>query len=258
MSDLTKFFNENLEGRQIHKWHHYFEIYERYFSNFRNRPIVFLEIGIQNGGSFNMWKDYFKGNAVFYGIDIDPRCKNFEEENFTVFIGSQKDPKFLKEIISQIPEIDIILDDGGHTMEQQIVSFEILFPHLKNGGIYMVEDTHTSYYRTHGGGYKRRGTFIEYAKKFADVVHGFHIYKNIPFINSYKNKVKSVHFYDSIVIFEKEEINKPYTEISGVITIPYDYKPQKISFKDKLINLINLLLLILKLPSIKIKDDASR
>lgn len=258
MNDLYKYFSENSSGRQIHKWNHYFDIYERYFSKYRDKPIVFLEIGIQNGGSYKMWKHYFSEHTKFYGIDIDTRCKNLEEEGFEIFIGSQKDKDFLKKVIEKIPKVDIILDDGGHTMDQQIVSFELLFNHLNNGGLYMVEDTHTSYYRTHGGGYNRRGTFIEYAKKFADVVHGFHIYKDIPFMNKYKTKIKSVHFYDSIVVFEKDEITMPYTEIIGRVEIPYDYTHNKISLGDKLINVINIFLLALKLPSIKIKDDASR
>jgi hypothetical protein len=258
MNDLLNFFKQNHNGRQIHKFMHYFDIYDRYFSNYRNRPIVFLEIGIQNGGSYKMWRDYFGQKAIFYGIDIDPRCKNFEEEGFKVFIGSQKDTVFLNSIISQMPEIDIILDDGGHTMEQQIVSFEALFPHLKNGGIYMVEDTHTSYYHTHGGGYKRMGTFIEYAKRFADVVHGFHITQENDFIKRYKEKIRSIHFYDSIVVLEKDEIKKPYTEITGVITIPYIDTFTKYTIVDKLINILNLVLRRLRLPSINIKDDASR
>jgi hypothetical protein len=205
-----------------------------------------------------MWREYFGKNAIFYGIDIDPRCKNFEEEGFKVFIGSQRDVNFLNSVISQIPQIDIILDDGGHTMRQQIVSFETLFTHLKNGGIYMVEDTHTSYYHTHGGGHKRMGTFIEYAKRFADVVHGFHITQDNIFISRYKEIVSSVHFYDSIVVIEKDDIKKPYSQTTGVITIPYIENPTKYSLIDKITNFLNLLLRRLRLPSFNIKDDASR
>ena len=258
MNDLLNYFKENTDRPQINKWHHYFDIYERHFSKFRDRPIVFLEIGVQNGGSYLMWKKYFNVDSQFYGIDIDPRCLNFEENKFKIFIGSQSNKFFLESVLSQIPDIDIIIDDGGHTMEQQIVSFEVLYPKLKNGGIYLVEDTHTSYFLSHGGGYRRRSTFIEYAKKFADVLHGFHINKNIKFIEGYKHTVKSIHFYDSIVVFEKDKVIKPFSEKIGVVTIPYQKQHNKNTLTSFVVKYINLILALLRLPALKIQDDPLR
>jgi hypothetical protein len=107
-----------------------------------------------------MWKDYFGDKAVIFGIDIDPRCKQFEEENIKIFIGSQSDRNFLRDIKKTIPKIDVLIDDGGHTMNQQIVSYEELFDHIKEDGVYLCEDLHTSYWRSFGGGHKRRGSFI--------------------------------------------------------------------------------------------------
>ncbi len=99
-----------------------------------------------------MWKKYFGQNAKIYGVDINPNCKNLEEGNIEIFIGSQSDRTFLRKIKEQIPPIDILIDDGGHTMTQQIVTFEELFGHIKETGIYLCEDTHTSYQIMYGGG----------------------------------------------------------------------------------------------------------
>ena len=117
------------------------------------------------GGSLNMWSNYFWENTKIYGIDIDPRCKEFEKNNIEIFIGSQSDKNFLEKL-NKIPKVDILIDDGGHSMEQQIITFNTLFSHIKDDGIYLCEDIHTSYWLYFGGGYKRAGTFIEYSKKF--------------------------------------------------------------------------------------------
>lgn len=162
-SDLEIFFRNNTE-RLIHKWNHYFQVYDRHFSRFRNKQIVVLEIGISQGGSLRMWKDYFGPNAIIYAIDIDPRCKQFEEENVNIFIGSQSDRKFLRGIKNEMPKVDILIDDGGHTMRQQRVSFEELFDHVKSDGVYLCEDLHTSYWLEYGGGHRRMKTFIDIAK----------------------------------------------------------------------------------------------
>jgi cephalosporin hydroxylase len=96
-SDLEKYFRNN-DKRLIQKWNHYFDIYEHHFSRFRNKEVVILEIGIFQGGSLQMWKDYFGPKAKIYGIDINPKCKDLEEENIKIFIGSQSDRKFLREV----------------------------------------------------------------------------------------------------------------------------------------------------------------
>jgi hypothetical protein len=258
MNSLYEIFKSNESGRQINKWYHYFEIYEAHFSKFRNEPIVFLEIGVQNGGSYKMFREYFGPQAKFYGIDLDPRCKQFEEDGFEVFIGSQQNISFLESVISKIPKVDIILDDGGHTMRQQIISFEILWKHLNNKGLYLVEDTHTSYFNEYGGGFKRKGSFIEYAKKFADVVNGFHVRSRNSFINRYKSEVKSLHFYDSIVVLQKDCLNQPFSEISGKVIIPYFETSKKTKLIDKVVNKVNVFLGFLRLPSINLPDNSAR
>lgn len=162
---LWKYFSHN-EGRMIIKSHNYFDIYHNHFCRFRDQPVTVLEIGVADGGSLQMWKSYFGPDAKIYGVDINPRCKELEEDQIKIFIGDQSDRGFLRVLREEIGHIDIVIDDGGHMMIQQITSFEELFPFIGETGIYLVEDLSTSYSQAYGGGYKRDGSFINYAKGF--------------------------------------------------------------------------------------------
>ena len=173
ISQIENYFYNN-EKNLIHKWDHYFEIYDRHFKKYKDKDVVLLEVGVSRGGSLQMWSDYFGKGSKFFGIDIDPRCKEFENENTKIFIGSQSDRKFLGYVKDNIPPVDILIDDGGHYMNQQIILFEELFGYVKKNGVYLCEDTHSSYWLIFGGGYKRRGTFIEYSKNFIDMLNAFH------------------------------------------------------------------------------------
>ncbi len=219
MNDLEKYFRQN-DKKLIHKWAHYFDIYDRHFARFRDKEITILEIGVSQGGSLQMWKNYFGGKAKIYGIDVNPFCKKLEEENIKIFIGSQSDRKFLKEVKSVIPTIDILIDDGGHTMRQQIVTYEELFDHVKEDGVYLCEDLHTSYWLKFGGGYKRRGTFIEYSKKFIDLLNAYHSKQSSLKVNWFTESVDSIHYYDSVLVIEKRKRKKPYHEITGSNSLP--------------------------------------
>ncbi len=214
MNDLEKYFRQNT-GRVISKWAHYFDIYDRHFSRFRNKEIVILEIGVYQGGSLQMWRNYFGDKAKIYGIDINPKCKELEEEGIEIFIGSQSDRKFLREVKKSIPPIDILIDDGGHTMKQQIISFEELFDNVKDNGIYLCEDLHTSYWLDFGGGYKRKGTFIEYSKNFIDYLNAYHSEQKSLQVNHFTQSVESIHYYDSVLVIEKKNREKPINERIG-------------------------------------------
>jgi len=254
MNDLEKFFYNN-NDKLIDKWNHYFDIYDLYFNKYRGKEIVILEIGVFQGGSLQMWKKYFGQNAKIYGIDINPNCKNLEEGNIEIFIGSQSDRTFLRKIKEQIPPIDILIDDGGHTMTQQIVTFEELFGHIKETGIYLCEDTHTSYQIMYGGGYKRRGTFIEYSKNLIDFLNAFYSEQSSLKVNNFTISVKAIHFYDSIVIIEKEQRSKPKRLTTGKTTIsnyyqePSGFKKTKWEIKKSILKIINKFLRYFRLKS---------
>ncbi len=228
MNDLEKYFRET-NDRLIHKWLHYFDIYERHFARFRDKDITILEIGVSHGGSLQMWKNYFGSKAKIYGIDINPECKALEEENIKIFIGSQSDRKFLSEIKKTIPAIDIFIDDGGHGMEQQIVSYEELYDHVKENGVYLCEDLHTSYWIRFGGGYKRKGTFIEYSKNFIDQLNAYHSEQKAFKVNNFTDSVDSIHYYDSVIVVEKKKKEKLCVESSGTISFKVPEKLQNIS-----------------------------
>lgn len=214
MNDLVNYFYKN-DKRLIDKWVHYFEVYDRHFSKYRGKEVVILEIGISQGGSLQMWKDYFGDKAKIYGIDINPKCKEFEEKNIEIFIGSQSDREFLRKIKEKIPRVDILIDDGGHTMQQLIVSYEELFDKIADDGVYLAEDLHTSYWLEYGGGHKRNGSFIEYSKNFIDYLHGYHSEQKSLKVDSFTETVDSIHYYDSIIVIEKKKRTKPYSKTSG-------------------------------------------
>jgi cephalosporin hydroxylase len=214
------------DERLLHKWDHYFDIYEKYFSIYKGQKINLLEIGISHGGSIQLWKKYFGENLNLFAIDINPECKKFEENGVKIFIGSQEDSAFMKSVSSQLPELDIIIDDGGHTMKQQIESFEILFDKLRQSGIYLIEDTHTSYWRYYGGGFRKRGTFIEYSKKLIDVLYDGHLSpRNFKISDEIRKNINCISFYDSIVVFEKKKRDSPFHLMKGKSTI-VDYSPK--------------------------------
>ena len=251
MNSLELYFDRN-QGRLIHKWMHYFEIYERHFNRFKEKKeVVLLEIGVSQGGSLRMWKNYFGDKAKIYGIDINPKCKQFEEENVEIFIGSQSDRKFLKELKTKIPPVDILIDDGGHTMKQQIVSFEELFDHVKEDGVYVCEDLLTSYFLKYGGGYKRRGTFIEYSKKFIDSINAWYANPRQLKINDFTKSVDSLHFYNSMLVIEKRKMEKPIAQKKGVATFYDNEERTKLGvLKEKMIYILNYILRLVSLPNI--------
>jgi len=216
MNQLFNFFRNNNQNA-IHKWLHYFEIYDRHFNVFKNKPISLLEIGVFQGGSLNMWRDYFGNEAKIYGIDLNPECKKFETDNTKIFIGSQDDSNFLNQVKLQVPKLDIIIDDGGHKMKQQITSFEHLYDHVNDEGVYLVEDLHTSYWGTFEGGVKKPGTFVEYSKNFIDLLNAWHYCPET--ISEFTKSTFGLHFYDSILVIEKRKILAPKEEMTGKIMI---------------------------------------
>jgi hypothetical protein len=214
MNDLEKIFTDH-QGNVIHKWKHYFDIYDRHFLKFRNKAPVILEIGVYKGGSLEMWEQYFGKGVRIYGVDINPNCKKFEKENITILIGSQEDPGFLTELKKLIGAADIIIDDGGHTMKQLKTSFTHLYDLVKEDGVYLAEDLHTAYWYNYGGGLGRKSNFIEYGKKLVDEMHQWYYDANN--VGAFAKSIYGIHFYDSIIVFEKGKKEKPGDVYSGKI-----------------------------------------
>jgi cephalosporin hydroxylase len=161
-----------------------------------------LEIGVFGGGSLEMWREYFGSGARIIGLDINPECKKHEQDSIEVFIGSQDDPAIIKQILTKYPKIDIVLDDGSHINEHMVSTFELLYDLISPKGVYMVEDAHTCYWDDYGGGLKRPGTFIEYAKNKIDDINAVHSRGALP-VSPFTRSTDCISVYDSIVVFEK-------------------------------------------------------
>jgi hypothetical protein len=215
MNPLRQYFEAN-RGPLLNKWMHYFDIYDRHFARFRGREIVMVEIGIYHGGSLGMWKSYFGPQAKLVGIDINPRALKFADEQVTVLIGDQSDRKFLQSVRAKYPRIDILLDDGGHSMNQQIVSFEELYDAVADDGVYMIEDTHTSYWHEYGGGLNSPNSFLEYTKRLLDQLNAWHVREWAGSDKtSFAKSAWSLTWYDSVVAIEKRPKQPPEAKMTG-------------------------------------------
>jgi SAM-dependent methyltransferase len=124
-------------GRQIDKWEHYFPIYEKHFARFRGTYVRVLEIGVDHGGSLQLWKRYFGRYAEIIGVDISPDTM-FTEVQITTHCYDQVDPN-----IAKLGPFDIVIDDGSHVLQHQSASFMNLWGHTRF--VYLIEDCHGAY-----------------------------------------------------------------------------------------------------------------
>ncbi len=215
MSDgtLHRYFLNN-NDKSLHKWLHYFDIYERHFARFRDKRPVFLEIGVCGGGSLAMWKDYFGEDSRIIGIDIDPNCKRHEAPGIEIFIGSQDDPDVIQSILNKYSNIDIVLDDGSHFMHHMIATFNMLYDRVSPNGVYLVEDTHTCYWPEFDGGLKVAGSFMEFVKGKLDEINAFYSRGALP-VSEFTRSTDSITTYDSVVAFERRPQGARQAPITG-------------------------------------------
>ena len=215
---LIAYLENNRDGRVVHRWHHYFDIYHRHFAAFRGQAFTMIEIGVFNGGSLRMWRDYFGPQATIVGVDVNPECKRFSETGIDIVIGDQSNRAFLRSLADRYPDCAILVDDGGHRMHQQIATFEELYPRLRSDGVYLCEDTHTSYMPTFGGGYRQPQTFIETVKPLIDRLNAFHSPDQSQLApDDFTRTTDSMHFYDSVLVIEKKPRAQPEQVTYGSI-----------------------------------------
>lgn len=194
------------------KWgaHRYTPHYQHHLQHLRRRPVKLLEIGIggysregQGGASLRMWKEYFPCGQIF-GLDISD--KSFvEEDRIRAFQGDQSDPVLLAQIVAETGTLDVIIDDGSHVPEHVIASFRTLFPLLAGDGIYVVEDTQTSYWPEWGGEEDPESpmTSVAMLKRLVDGLNHEEFVRE-PYEPSYTDRhVIGVHFYHNMVVIEK-------------------------------------------------------
>jgi hypothetical protein len=214
MSKLRDIFFNQLH-LSSDKWDPYFDVYETHFNKFVGKSPVVVEVGVQGGGSLEMWEKYFGEGANITGIDIDPGIlmnprhdRPPYRETTKLVIGDQGSHDFWDDFLAKSPKIDVFIDDGGHTMAQQKITLEKVFPHMTDGGVFICEDTHTSYYPWMEADFRHPNSFIEYSKNLADVIHYEHLQDrsriNQDVLDTYKGLI-SVAFYDSMIVFTKDE-----------------------------------------------------
>jgi hypothetical protein len=187
---------DNTEYLSI-KYDSYFPAYADLLSKYIDKPIVFVEVGIFNGGSLFMWREYFGQKARIIGIDLNPTAKDWEKFGFEIHIGDQSDGCFWENFYKEVGPIDILLDDGGHTNLQQITTSHYAIQNINDNGTLIVEDTHTSYFREFGNPFKY--SFMNFAM---NVVTSINSRSNALLrVGKYWDKVHSMNFYESIVAF---------------------------------------------------------
>ena len=234
-SRLGDFMNPMLENLEIYKSYlaspylslkhsAYFQVYEELLAKYRNQKITFVEVGVLNGGSLFMWRHFFGPQARIIGIDFNPLAKRWKQEGFEIHIGSQSDPKFWENFFNEVGMVDVLLDDGGHTNEQQIVTTHQSIPFIRDGGLLIVEDVHTSYFKDFDNPSKY--SFINYAKLFIDGINarfpGVNVVQNV-----FRDVIYSAHFYDSIVAFSvdrKKCFTSAWTSNEGKTFEAEDYR----------------------------------
>ncbi len=190
---LEEYFDSIDEGPGQWKWRHYFSIYHRHLAKFAGRNVHLVEIGVYGGGSLPMWRHYLGNGCHVYGVDIEPACKAHEQEGIRVFIGDQADPAFWARFLEDVPRVDVVVDDGGHTADQQIGSIRALLPWMAFGGVYICEDIHTAFHQTH--------SFIDGATRPLHDVHGRDEAPALPV----HQHIASVHHYPALTVIEKPD-----------------------------------------------------
>jgi len=165
--ELAVKYDVNKIGKPGKPKYCYLDVYEDLFAPLKEKELRILEIGVSSGGSVKMWEEYFP-KAQIVGFDRQEKCKGFETDRIKIITGDQGDDN----AIAAIPgEFDIIIDDGSHKVKHQRHTLRILWPMVKPGGYFIIEDLQTSYVDKYGGGMERDGSMIEHLKKIVDDIN---------------------------------------------------------------------------------------
>jgi hypothetical protein len=220
------------QGNVSDKWEQYLAVYDAELHRFiaSGVPVRLLEIGVQNGGSLQIWSQHLPTGSTIVGVDIDPRCAAFKlGQNVRVVIGNGADPTDLDRMLGD-KSFHIIIDDASHRSEQVIATFCACFPRLEPGGIYAIEDLHCSYFRDYEGGLDRQGTAIEWLKSLVDSLNVDHLDDNTVSLEqrqrlqAFNREIARITFYDSIAVVEKLASPKivPYRRVIAGKHVPIE------------------------------------
>jgi len=153
------------------------------------------EVGIFSGGSLDMWRHYFGPRCHLYGIDVEPACRAYEGPNTEIFIGDQEDRGFWRAFKQAVPRLDVLIDDGGHESEQQIVTFEELMPHIANSGVFICEDIH--------GTHNEFSTYIHSFSQALNEWNKLNMAELASKRSRLQDSINSVHSYPFMTVIER-------------------------------------------------------
>ena len=174
----------------------YFDVYDKLLTKFVGETITFVEIGILDGGSLFMWRDFLGKNARIIGVDLNPEATKWREHGFEIFIGDQSNSQFWIDFFTEIGDISVLLDDGGHRNDQQIITTKSALPHILDGGLIIVEDTQTSFMKFESF---RKYSFVSFLKDKISSLNArsdeLDITKDV-----FSNLVHSIEFFTGICV----------------------------------------------------------
>lgn len=217
---LTKHYKQHKFGNVSDKWHLYLSAYDRLFFSLRELPVSILEIGVQNGGSLDIWAAYFVNATVIIGCDSNPKCAEipFASERAHVVVGDINNFTTIQDILAFAPAFDVVIDDASHMNGDVIRTFLSLFEHVNDGGFYIVEDLHCSYWEEYGGGLFHATSSYGFFKALVDVCNvehwgvdmqpaqyfralGFDVTENLDCLKH----IHAIEFMNSLCIIHKKD-----------------------------------------------------
>ena len=172
---LQQLYTEHT-GKVSDKWSLYLTEYDRLFNEYRDKPVRLLEIGIQNGGSLEIWSKYFSNATAIVGCDINPDCTrlSYDDKRVSVVVGDANAPDIEARVTKYSPQYDIIIDDGSHCSGDIVKSFALYFSRVVDGGLFIAEDLHCSYWSQFKGGLYDPYSSMSFFKRLADVINYEH------------------------------------------------------------------------------------
>src|SRR6266511_5188315 len=221
---LEQLYKEH-KGKLSDKWSLYLTELDRLFTPHRSRPIRLLEIGVQNGGSLEIWDQYFPNARKIIGCDIDPKCATlrYRSPRIAIVTGNANSDECEAEILQHAPSFDVIIDDGSHKSSDIVRSFARYFPYLDDNGIYVAEDLHCSYWNNFEGGLHYPLSAMSFFKRLTDILNHEHWRNNksrkellarfsnefvVDFENLDLYKIHSLEFMNSLCALRKSSPEK--------------------------------------------------
>lgn len=216
---LRSIFSEH-QGKVSDKWSIYISEYDRLFQTHRDIPITLLEIGVQNGGSLEIWSKFFDKAVKLIGCDINPACAQlqFDSEKISIVIGDANKDEAYYQIMELEQNFDLIIDDGSHKSGDIVRSFLRYFNHLNEDGLYLIEDLHCSYWTDYEGGLLNPCSSIEFFKKLIDIINyehwgvselrsnflsDFNDFFKVEINEEILSRIHSIEFINSICLIKK-------------------------------------------------------